>query len=200
MKICVKCNCKKESSEFHKDQRRKDGLFPYCKECRRPKNPKKRRGVDTWYHSKGYILVRCESHPMAQKNGYVYEHRKNFYDENFGKKLNCEFCGADWSWRLYYDHIDHIDENKSNNDISKLRALCNSCNTKRTKKDNSKRLGAKLITYNGREMSVSDWAREEFVKVEDYNIRMRLKAGWSVEDALTKPTRNKRRNGVKPIA
>ena len=197
MKTCVKCKCTKDKSDFHKDQRRKDGLFPYCKECRRPKNPKRRSKVDVLYHSKGYILVRCESHPMAQKNGYVYEHRKNFYDEHFGKQLSCEICGADWLWRTYYDHIDHIDENKSNNHISNLRALCNSCNVKRTKVNNLERAGANIVEYKGVRMAVSDWARQDFVKVEHYTIRLRLKNGWSVHDALTKPSRKKPK--IKPI-
>ncbi len=35
MKTCVKCNSEKDNSLFHKDNLRPDGLFPYCKECRR---------------------------------------------------------------------------------------------------------------------------------------------------------------------
>lgn len=191
MKLCIKCKIEKENSDFHKDKRRKDLLFPYCKDCRRPKNTKRRPKTDIWYHSKGYILVRCESHPMAQKNGYVYEHRKNFYDEHHGRELSCEFCGAEWKWRAYYDHIDHIDENKSNNHISNLRALCNSCNVKRTKVDNLSRAGANIVEYNGVRLAVCDWARQDFVKVEHHIIRQRIKAGWSIHDALTRPKRKK---------
>lgn len=192
MKTCVKCKFTKDKSDFHKDQRRHDGLFPYCKDCRRPKNPTRRAKSDgIWYHNKGYILVKDESHPMSQKNGFVYEHRKNFYDEHFGKELSCEICGADWSWRTYYDHIDHIDENKSNNDISNLRPLCNGCNIKRTKKNNSKRKNATLIEYMGEKLIAEDWARKPFVNVTGYNIRHRIKAGWSVEDAINKPQRKK---------
>lgn len=33
-KLCVKCGQKKVTIEFHKDSRRLDGLFPYCKRCR----------------------------------------------------------------------------------------------------------------------------------------------------------------------
>lgn len=33
-KICIKCTRSKHVSEFGKDKSRKDGLFPYCKECK----------------------------------------------------------------------------------------------------------------------------------------------------------------------
>lgn len=34
MKICKRCNAEKETSCFHVQSARKDGLCPYCKECR----------------------------------------------------------------------------------------------------------------------------------------------------------------------
>lgn len=34
MKTCVKCKEEKDVDHYHKDSRRKDGLFPYCRECR----------------------------------------------------------------------------------------------------------------------------------------------------------------------
>lgn len=197
MKTCVKCKCTKDKSDFHKDQRRPDGLFPYCKKCRvKPK--KERKKSYRINHSNGYTMVRCESHPLAQVNGFVYEHRKVFYDNNHMKDLSCEFCGADWSFRPYYDHVDHIDENKKNNDLSNLRALCNSCNVSRTKVDRATYKNAKPITYKGESLTAADWARRDFVKVEHFTIRQRLKDGWSVHDALTKPSRKKPK--VKPIA
>jgi len=46
MKTCRKCNAEKPSSEFHKDKRRPDGLFPYCKICRiKPKKKRKTRPI-----------------------------------------------------------------------------------------------------------------------------------------------------------
>src|SRR6266498_4525617 len=33
-KLCIKCQQLRAVSEFHKDSRRSDGLFPYCKRCR----------------------------------------------------------------------------------------------------------------------------------------------------------------------
>lgn len=38
MKTCLKCNVKKEQSEFHKDKIKKDGFNIYCKLCVSVKN------------------------------------------------------------------------------------------------------------------------------------------------------------------
>jgi len=47
MKNCIKCGLEKEREAFHLDSRRPDGLFPYCKECRRiPRTPKKCRSAE----------------------------------------------------------------------------------------------------------------------------------------------------------
>src|SRR5688500_2156960 len=40
MKTCLKCDTPKDLNEFHKDAKRPDGRFPYCKRCRR-KDPDK---------------------------------------------------------------------------------------------------------------------------------------------------------------
>jgi hypothetical protein len=46
-KLCVKCGNEKAPKEFHTDAKRKDGLFPYCKECRKkPKRPAYFRPLD----------------------------------------------------------------------------------------------------------------------------------------------------------
>lgn len=42
-KRCIKCLVERDVSEFGKDRRRPDGLFPYCKPCRLVKNPEDRR-------------------------------------------------------------------------------------------------------------------------------------------------------------
>lgn len=47
VKICVKCGSEKDNSSFHKDNLRPDGLFPYCKDCRRvSKKPRILRSAD----------------------------------------------------------------------------------------------------------------------------------------------------------
>lgn len=155
MKVCFKCKIEKSEDDFHKDNARKDGLFPYCRECRGVKRKKQPR-VFRRIHSKGYILLDYPEHPLSQSNGYVYEHRLVFHNYFKGEKLKCEKCGADWLWRTYFDHIDHIDEDKSNNDISNLRPLCNSCNVQRTKRIQSEAKGRVPITYNSKTLTANE--------------------------------------------
>jgi hypothetical protein len=35
MKICKKCDTPKDLSQFHKDKTSKDGLYRWCKECKK---------------------------------------------------------------------------------------------------------------------------------------------------------------------
>lgn len=45
MKTCVRCETTKNETEFNKDRKRPDGLYPYCKDCRREYAGAKKR---TW--------------------------------------------------------------------------------------------------------------------------------------------------------
>lgn len=47
------------------------------------------------------------------------------------------------------------------------------------------------ITFNGKTLSLSDWARE--VGISNKTISERLRNGWSIERALTEPTHNCKR-------
>ena len=37
MKVCIRCKKEKPFSEYYKDSQKKDGLTPYCKDCRKEK-------------------------------------------------------------------------------------------------------------------------------------------------------------------
>ena len=186
MKICVKCKVEKSKDEFHKDNLRKDGLFPYCRECR---GTKKRASHKEYKrtHTKGYILLNIPDHPLAQANGYVYEHRHVFHSHFKDSELSCELCGVPWLWRTYKDHIDHIDEDKSNNHIGNLRPLCNACNVSRTKKTYHEFKKCLAITYNGLTDTPEAWSRDSRVKVSGVCIRHRKSKGMSDYDALFMP-------------
>ena len=140
--------------------------------------------------STGYQLLDEPNHPMAQAGGYVYEHRLVLFNKLGYSITSCDLCGNVWSWDdLYKSHVDHIDEDRTNNDISNLRPLCNSCNTRRNPKikEHSKK-GRIAVEYDGVTMTPNEWDREDFVPVEGYVIRNRIKRGWSVVDALTWPS------------
>ncbi len=49
------------------------------------------------------------------------------------------------------------------------------------------RRGNRRLVFNGKDQTVSQWARE--IGMADGTLTMRLNLGWSIEDALTKPIR-----------
>ena len=192
MKACVKCKIEKSKDDFHKDNLRKDGLFPYCRECRGTKKRARHKKYKRT-HTKGYILLNIPNHPLVQANGYVYEHRYVFHNHFKDSELSCELCGAPWLWRTYKDHIDHIDEDKSNNHIGNLRPLCNACNVGRTEKIRHKRKGSSAIEWNGEVKTPEEWGSDDRIPAKGHLIRQRLKRGCSVSDAffMKKKTHNK---------
>jgi HNH endonuclease len=56
----------------------------------------------------GYVLIKAPSHPIANSQGYVPEHRMVAHD-----------AGLD----VVGKHVHHIDRNKQNNDLSNLEVL-----------------------------------------------------------------------------
>lgn len=61
---------------------------------------------------------------------------------------------------------------------------------------NNNKRDNRLLTYNGKTQTMTQWARE--IGMKDTTLDERLRRGWTVEDALTKPVqlhRRKRRDG-----
>lgn len=63
----------------------------------------------------GYIRIRAPRHPLAGADGYVYEHRKVWYDAN-GEIP----CGH---------HIHHVNEDKADNRLENLEMLSDSAHS-----------------------------------------------------------------------
>jgi hypothetical protein len=55
----------------------------------------------------------------------------------------------------------------------------------------------RLLTFDGRTMTTADWARES--GISRHALFQRLKAGWSVERALTEPMKPDRRRKPRPL-
>lgn len=146
----------------------------------------------------GYQLIYNPAHPLAQANGYVYEHRMVAH-EKYGENLPpCELCGKATSWKAYTTHIDHIDEDVRNNNPENLRPLCNGCNSRRGANPAHEKVNAMAIEFQGVIDTPTGWARDERVLVSGKTVRCRVKKGWSVEDALFAPpiTRTVKQNAA----
>lgn len=73
MKLCTKCNISHPKTEFHKDKRRKDGLYPYCNTC-----------CKEYYQEKRDFLLQQKKEYQAQphvKERYKL-YKQEYYQEN----------------------------------------------------------------------------------------------------------------------
>lgn len=134
----------------------------------------------------GYVKIYKLGHQLADNGGYAFEHRYVLFEKHSGKELSCVKCGAYWNWRPYKDHVDHIDKDKENNSESNLRPLCNACNTRRTKRVAHKEKGKIALTYDGDTKTPEEWSRDSRCSVIGSTLRNRIKAGWTVEEAITR--------------
>lgn len=83
----------------------------------------------------GYRMMTRKGHPIAGKNGQVFEHRVVLYD-SIGPGIHpCHWCRIPVSWerphRLGALVVDHVDTDKLNNDLANLVPSCVMCNITR---------------------------------------------------------------------
>lgn len=91
-KTCRRCNEEKESKEFSRLKRSKDGLYSYCKKCDNKRNKLK------WAITKEYDIKRYEELLEARRDRYKHKGHKKFKKEckkcskvfyTSGKKVLC---------------------------------------------------------------------------------------------------------------
>lgn len=77
---------------------------------------------------RGYVLIGRSTHPLANAQGWVYEHRVVLYDQHQGRcPTGCEWCGEPFgSWADV--HADHLNYDRGDNRPENLRCACRSCN------------------------------------------------------------------------
>lgn len=131
----------------------------------------------------GYVRVYAPDHTLAEKNGYVLEHRKVAFDDINGELKSCSLCGIDIDWTNC--HVDHIDNNRQNNAPENLRPTCIGCNVMRSRlKPQHEYAHFQALTCRGRTMTPTEWARQPGVVVSASTIRRQLKLGSTPEHAI----------------
>lgn len=88
------------------------------------KPPKER-----YTNSNGYVRLRRPGHALADRKGYVYEHRLVLYDKLDGALPVCHWCTTPLTWKTVQP--DHLDDVKTNNDPDNLVPSCGVCNRRR---------------------------------------------------------------------
>lgn len=92
MKQCYRCKAIKDTSEFHRYSRRRDGLQPYCRPCK--------RDIDN-EHYKKYPRRNYERNKANVLRNQTWLH-------NFLKTKQCEWegCSVSDPDMLVFDHIN----------------------------------------------------------------------------------------------
>jgi predicted nucleic acid-binding Zn ribbon protein len=121
------------------------------------------------YKTRGYFKLLRPSHPLADKYGYVLEHRAVVYEATGATCPDCYWCGVALVWAQV--SVDHLNEDKADNRPENLVVSCCDCNRMR---GSVLPLIAKLVP--GRLQAFMKW-------VEAYHDRVRQGCVAAVEDA-----------------
>jgi len=83
----------------------------------------------------GYVrIIPVGEHPLVDKNGGVYEHRKVLFDRIGWGVHKCVWCACEIEWLGVGSRklvADHMDGNKQNNTPGNLEPACHRCNANR---------------------------------------------------------------------
>ena len=155
IKVCSKCNKKKDILEFSKDSSKKSGFRTICKECAAKtskanyhKHIDRRREYAREYyrnHREKCIEYNKKSAKkrVAARRGLTPEQRELFIEE---KGSCCEVCGMPREYSLTYLKndlcIDHCHIENINKGV-----LCTSCNLAAGNLKDSSELAYKLYKY-----------------------------------------------------
>lgn len=91
-KQCCRCKSIKDTSEFHRFSRNKDGLQPYCRPCK--------RAIDNEHYQRN---------PRRNyRRNKANTHRNRIWLHNFLKTKQCEWegCSVNAPDMLVFDHLD----------------------------------------------------------------------------------------------
>jgi len=138
-----------------------------------------------WQVEGRYIRIKADSHPITNKDGWIYEHRYVLYNHIGAEGIECYLCGKSLNWANL--HVDHVDCDIHNNNIANLKPSCPQCNMGRgiEKMKSTARKNGRTLELDGRQMCISEWAIE--LGITRQSILNRINSGWSMKDVLTKP-------------
>lgn len=138
-------------------------------------------------HSNGYVLVYAPNHPLTQRHtgSWEYEHRVVYYDAHGEGPFTCHWCASVVGWDSM--HVDHLNDMPTDNREENLVASCPLCNQKRgrVKMTRAQRANGTLLSYDGRTLCLSEWAR--LLDISRSSLRWRLNAGWTIDEVLSRP-------------
>jgi len=87
VKVCLRCNIKKQFSEFSKDKVRKSGYHPYCKKCKCEISKKNKEGwTDKQREEKRQYLKQYNKENFEQIKQIKKEYQDNNYEHLKRKK------------------------------------------------------------------------------------------------------------------
>lgn len=89
-----------------------------------------RKRMEQW-NSHGYWMESCPDHPLADKQGMIFVHRRVLYDALGQGPHPCHECGQPLEWGSEL-HVDHLNEDKGDNRLSNLAPACPPCNRLRS--------------------------------------------------------------------
>ena len=138
-RLCQKCYTaerKRTAGECqvhkcHNPALRDDGTLceKHYYRVRRTGTHEKRKPLERYLTGAGYSRVKAPGHPLAAKDGTVFEHRLVKYRALGEGNHPCFWCGELVSWSDAV--VDHLNEVKDDNRPENLVYSCNNCNRAR---------------------------------------------------------------------
>jgi hypothetical protein len=94
---------------------------------------RRRRGTGSDHITdQGYRYVTCAGHPLADKRGRLYEHRRVLFDSIGAGPHSCHWCNRPVAWKRHKGCtrlvVDHLNDDKLDNRPENLVPSCTRCN------------------------------------------------------------------------
>lgn len=147
----------------------------------------------------GYMKEYDKDHPLSDKRGIVYSHRKILYDKIGAGPHKCHWCGRAVYWGLDPREdedalvADHLDGDRLNNTASNLVPSCHPCNAHRHSHPT-----IEPLTYQGKPLTIRKAASMAGLPV--MTLYNRLLRGWTIERALETPRQVRTQTQIQPVA